>query len=248
MAETDEKVPEETPAPEGDKAPEPEQKPETVSEILKDEKPDEKPAENLVPEAALLAEKKGRKEWERKFKELEKQIQSGANREDISEDIDAILTEYGLDDTNKQFFAKLVKAVEAKAESRAEAKTSEKLKPIEERERAQRLDAVFKKHYDEALEAMPEFKEIANPAVIKTLSLAPENKDKTFAQIIESVYGSAVTGKRTIETTTSPGGGKTAEPIDFDKAKKDPTYLREILKDPARKAEYNKNLVDRLNF
>lgn len=232
----------ETPANEPE-APSPEDKPAepTVAELLKPEEP--KPS--LVPEAALIGEKKGRKEAEKRIKELEAQIAAGATKREVSEgldDIQAIAAKYGLDEPNRQFFDELATVLEA----RAERKTEEKLRPLEEKERAAKLDQIFSKHFNDALEASPEFKGIANASVIKTLSMAPENANKTFPQIIEETYGGAISGKRTIETTT-PGGGKAPEPIDYERAKKDGAYVTEILKDPVKKAEYNKRMIDQMS-
>lgn len=249
------KLPEETPAAPAEQAPEtpteptPEvsdKKPEeakTVAEILNPEAP----APRMVPEAALLDYKKGKKEADKRIKELEAQIAAGATKQEVSEgldDVSAIFDKYGLDDANKEFFKEFTKAVESKNLKEIESLKSQ-LSEVTEKEKRDKFDKVFSKHFKEALERNPEYEKVANPSVIKTLSLAPENADKTFDEIIEIAYGGVVTGKRTIETTT-PGGGKAPEPIDYERAKTDGAYVTEILKDPVRKAEYNKKMIERL--
>lgn len=231
----------EAPEPEAPEAPKEEPKEQTVGEILND-----KPKENLIPEPVFLNEKKGRKDAEKRVKELEAQIASGATREEVSDDIDALLDQYGLDDTNKQFFNKLAKGLETRAERRAEEKLSAKLAPIEARDKSEKIDSAFKKHYGDAIEQFPELKDVANPEVVKAWSLDPRNADKTFTQLIEEIYGGVPQGKRTIESAT-PRGGKDPEAVDFDRAKKDSEYLNEILSNPQTKTEYNKGLQERIS-
>ena len=101
---------------------------ETVAEILNTE-----PKPKLVPESALIGEKKGRKEAERKVKELEARLAAGATPGEVSEDIDAFLANSGIDDTNKTFFKNLAGIMQANAEKSAEAKAAAKIAPIEER-------------------------------------------------------------------------------------------------------------------
>ena len=94
------------------------------------------------------------------------------------------------------------------------------------------------------MERAPEFKAIANPEVIKSLAILPQNAKKTLSQILEETYGNAITGKRTIETT-SPGGGKEPEPLDIKRAEKDIEYFKEVMADPKKKAQYNEAMLKR---
>lgn len=238
------KAPETTP-----EAPKPEEKKEpTVSEVLPtaDPKPEPKKPDQpeSVPLATFLEVKKDNKELREALTALEKKVDAGAPKVDVAEDIAALGEEFGVD---KQFLARLTGAIQAKVKGEAAAEVQETLRPIQEKERKQKVDEAFNTHFNKAMEAMPEFKDIVNAEVIKTLSLDPKNKDKTFRQLIEETYGNAIPGKRSIETTT-PGGGKESEPIDYARAAKDQTYLAEILKDPVKKAEYNKDLTKRLRL
>lgn len=217
---------------------------EIIDETVPPADPDPKPEDKeTVPLAAFLELKKENKEFAKAIKDLKTKIDAGdSSKEDIAEDLEALAEEY---DIEPKFVSKLAKILEGKAEKKA----GEVLKPILERdanltaaEKKRKLDEAFTKHYDEAIEKSPEFKDIANADTIKALSFLPENANKTFAQLIEETYGRAVTGKRTIETT-KPGGGKDPEPIDFDKAKNDTKYFESIMADPVKKAEYNKNLL-----
>jgi hypothetical protein len=213
--------------------PAPEPTVQTISDVL--EAPVEKQP-NHVPESAFLKEKMARKEAEKRIKELEAKIQSNvAPHSEVAEDIASIAKEFDIDPS---FLDKLEKSIRSKTEREVEDKISSKFKPMEEKERQMAIDKAFDTHYGTAIASMPEFKDIVNPAVIKSLSLLPQNGNKTFTQLIEETYGSAVTGKRTI-TPTTPGGGKDPQPLDYQRAQKDKAYFNEIMQDPKRKAEYN---------
>lgn len=220
----------------------------TMGEIINDTVPptdpkDPKVEDETVPLPAFLDLKKDYKELKKSFKDLQDKISSGdVSKEDIAEDLNALAEEF---DIEPKFVNKLAKILEGKAEKKA----GEVLKPILEREstltaaeKKRKLDEAFTKHYNEALEKMPEYNDIANADAIKALSFLPENSKKTFAQLIEETYGKAITGKRTIETT-KPGGGKDPEPIDFNRAKNDTEYFKTIMADPAKKKEYNAHML-----
>lgn len=197
----------------------------------------QKKSDRTVPEAAFLELKKDNKEMAKAIKDLQKKVSEGASATEVSADIAAIGEEYGV---NKDFLGKLAAAIKGQAEHEA----AERLKPFEEQQRAASVDAAFQKHFKIAMDKMPEFADIVNAEVIKTLSLLPKNKDKTFSQIIEETYASALTGRRTIDTT-KPGGGKEPAPLDFDKARKDSTYFDEVMADPKLKAEYNAKMLEK---
>ena len=117
-----------------------------------------------------------------------------------------------------------------------------KFKPLEEEKRKESIEKVFNTHFNLALEKVPEFKGIVNPEVIKSLSLLPQNANKTFLQLIGETYGGAVTGRRTIPQTV-PAGGKESAPLDYQRAVKDPEYFKEVMADPKLKAEYNNKML-----
>jgi len=204
-------------------------------------------AETVVPEAKetigldkFLELKKDNKELRKSLRDLESKITEGATKQEVSTDIEEISKEFP--DVNKQFLNKLSSTIRAQAEKDADAKMEAKLKPLEQQEKAKKIDDAFTTHFSLAMGQMPEFKDIVNPAVIKTLSLNPANANKTFSQIIEETYGNALTGKRTIESTI-PGGGKEAETLDFNKARKDTAYWETVMANPTLKAEYNARML-----
>ena len=185
----------------------------------------------------LKIEKAEKKALADRLTALEKNVNKGASEDEISADIAAIGDEFNVD---KKFLSKLAKVIETQADAKAE----EKLKPFQKASREQAIDNAFQTHYAATLETMPEYKDIANPDVIKALTLLPTNKDKTFPQILEETYGKSLPGKRTIETTR-PGGGKEPQALDIDKARRDTKYFQEVMANPKLKAEYNKAMLDR---
>lgn len=214
-------------------------KEETAGQILENANPQGQKKEDeprLVPESALIDLKKENKQLRKDFNDLAKRIEQGASNVEISDDLKALAEEYEI---QPEFLSKLQKALTAGVDRKAQ----EALAPIEERERQKRLDDAFNGAFAKAIAKLPELKDVVNPEVIKVLSLDPKNKDKTFVQIIEDTYGSAIPGKRTIEGT-SPGGGKEPQPLDYFRAKKDPAYFDEVMSDPKLKAEYNKRMLE----
>lgn len=203
-------------------------------------KTDEKEVK-VVPEAKFLEYKNTNKQLKRDLADLQRQIESGSNNKVISKDLKAIAEEHNIDVSFLQDFAS---AVKQEAEKDLEEKVSERLKPITDKQNSDRIEKIFSENFSKTIDAMPEFKDIANRDVIKTLALDPKNANKTFAQIIENAYGHLVTGKRTIEST-KPQGGKSDTSIDFSRASRDSSYFAEIMADPQLKKKYNENLGSR---
>lgn len=206
----------------------------SIGEIIKEATPEEKP--NLIPESVFLGEKKARKAAEKELKALKESIEGGATAKEISSDIAEIADEHNID---KVFLQKLASSIKTQTEKELDEKYSSKLGG---KEKAESFETAFNKAYKVALERGPEFEKIANPDVIKTLSMQPENSKKTLSKILEETYGNALSGKRTIETTT-PGGGKDPEPLDYIKAQKDTNYFNEVMGNPKLKAQYNELML-----
>lgn len=209
----------------------------TVAEIAEEAAPAPKKPETVGLDK-FLSEKEGRKAAEKALKDLQDKVTAGTITEtEVSADIAAIGKKY---DVNADFLKELVDAVETKTEK----KFADRLTPLEEEKRQQKIDAAFTKAFESAMVDMPEFTKVVNKDVIKTLSLDPNNKNKTFSQIIEETYGGAVPGKRTVEPT-KPGGGKEPEALNIDRARKDPAYFDEVMGNPKLKKEYNDAMLKR---
>jgi len=215
----------------------------TIGEVIDEvsDKPEQK-ERTTVPEAAFLDEKKGRKEAERRVKELERLISQGGERSEIKADIEDIAKKHNVD---SDFLREFASSIEASLKKDTSDELSKKLRPIEERDRQDRIDKAFEQHFAIAMDKLPEFKNIVNRDAIKTLTLDPRNSKKTFSQIIEETYGSAIPGRRTIEQNR-PGGSKEPAEIDYDRAKSDGTYFKELMADPSSKKKYNDGLLSRI--
>lgn len=222
------------------------EKAQTVGELLEGQPEPEKREvrDESVPLPEFLEIKKANKQLTRELKELRKTIEEGASDKEIASDIDSLAEENNVD---KNFLRKFAKVIKAETEKELEEKISSKLKPIEEKEKREKFEKAFESHLVKVLEEMPEYKDVANPQVIKALSLLPENKSKTFAQILEDTYGNATRGKRTIETAT-PRGGKEPESLDFERLRTDEKYYDEVMKDPELKKQWSRNLESNLRL
>jgi len=198
----------------------------TIEEVLKEQEAE--PSDH-VPLATHLETKKQLKDLKRTIKELQ---DSKGTSEEITGDIDSLTEEYP--DLDPVFLKKLTSSLKADLKRDME----NDLKPLREEAKQERINTAFETHFNKALELAPEYKGIANAEVIKTLSLDPKNAKKTFVQIIEDAYGSAVVGRRPMDSTT-PRGGHEPESVDLDRASRDEKYLEQVLSNPKSKKEYN---------
>lgn len=186
--------------------------------------------------------KKQNKELKKQMDELKSKLENG---DDVSsEDIDSIAEEFGVD---KNFLKKLENTIRSQMSSDFEAKVSEKLKPIEQAEKAKQANQTFESIYNQTLERMPEYANVIDKESLRTLAFQKENSSLSLPQLIEKIYGRSISGKKTIETTT-PRGGKDPQEIDFKLARTDAQYFGEIMADPVMKAKYNQNLESRLDL
>lgn len=196
-----------------------------------------------VPEAVFLEEKKERKELARKVKELEQLVSEGLSKGDSKNEIKEIADEFGI---TEEAVSKLIKTVGQKTRSEVEKEISEKFGSLEVKNNAEKVQKTFDEHFDKLIEAMPEYKKLANKEVIRTLSLDPKNANKTFSKILEEAYGHLVTGKPTIETTQARAGNSDTA-LDYSKLNNS-EYLKEVFANPELKAKYNEGLLNRLRL
>jgi hypothetical protein len=177
------------------------------------------------------------------MKEVQKSIEAGASKKEVTTDLKALSEKHGVD---ADFLQEFAEAVRANAEKEVEEKVNSKLKPLEEKEKADKINDAFNTHYEKALKQVPEYEGIVNKEIIKALTLNPANAQKTFIQIIEEAYGHLITGKRTLDVATTRAGKNDSQEVDLDKAKKDQEYFKEVMANPVLKKKYNEKLTDRL--
>lgn len=206
----------------------------TIAELTQSEK-----APESVPLAVHLESKKEVKQLKQAIRDLETKVSAGASQKEVSADIASLGKKYEID---PDFLSELSETIRTGAKNDALGEVESVLRPLQEKEKADALAKVFNEHYSKAIESMPEYKDIVVPSVIKTLSLDPSNANKTFVQLIEETYGSAITGKRTIESTT-PGGGKEPQTLDYARAKADTEYFQQVMASPKLKEEYNAKML-----
>lgn len=213
---------------------------ETVADILGDDvKEEEHPVErdDRVPLKKFLDLKNQNKELKSQLDDLTSRAQEMTTAQ-VADDLQSLASEHNIDPA---FLSKLASAIKKQAEKDLD----EKLRPFAEKERRARIDAAFQKTFKDVMSDMPEYADIVNPDVIKALSLNPANRNKTFRQIIEETYSNALGGKRTIESTTVQP--KTAGPLDYDRAKSDTAYFKEVMADPKLKAAYNERMLSEMS-
>lgn len=215
---------------------------ETINDMVQE--PKETPKETVGLDK-YMTEKKARQAAEKKIADLEKAIQNGATQQEISSDIESIGDEYGVD---KDFLAKLTNSIKTTLGSEFD----NKLKPITEEKEKAKFESSFNQKLNDALENMPEYKNVVNPEVLKQLVLVRDSNGKlingniSIEQLIENTYVNAVGGKRTIEKT-SPTGRQDPLEIDVQKMSTDTAYYREVMSNPTLKAKYNASTADRLS-
>lgn len=210
----------------------------TIGEVLQAE-PKKEPTKPEFTPADFMAVKSKNKELAKTVKELQEKIAKGADNDEVDDDVEDIYEQFP--DVDKKF----IKLVTKQAKEAAKAEFDDKFRPIEEERKSAEINKIFNKYYKDAMEKMPEYADIVDKEVIKTLSLQKSNANKTFPQIIEETYGRAIVGRKTIETTT-PRGGKESGAIDYARAAKDTEYFKEIMSDPTSKKNYNDGLAQRI--
>jgi hypothetical protein len=199
----------------------------------------------VVPLSAHIELKKEYKKLEGEIKELKKSVEAGASKTEVSASIDALVSEFP--DVDPTFLRKLSQSVAAEAETKAEQKLAERLKPLQEREESSRIDSIFSEHFDKAVSELPEYKEVVNREVIKQLSLLPQNANKTFSQLIEETYKNATIGKRSIDAAATRAGKDSDAKVDVAKAQRDPAYMKEVLSNPELKKQYREGIIGRIS-
>jgi hypothetical protein len=102
------------------------------------------------------------------------------------------------------------------------------------------------KAIETAIENAPHYREIVNRDVLKDLARKTTDKNMTVSQLLENVYGKAVTGKKTLEPSHSTNDRGDAK-VDFAKSG-DPAVYSQIKSDPKLWKEYNEYLIKNLNI
>ena len=217
-----------------------ETKEETIADAIEDK------SENKVPDNIPYSRFKEKVESEKALKErveeLEKAIQErDLSKREVDSEVKDIAEEYGVD---AEVLDKLAQRLQAQAQQTIE----EKLAPLTQKEKREKQDKVLGQMLDRALEANPDFQDVVNKDVIKQLALNPANANKTMSQLITETYGNAIrpSEKKTMESV-SPGKSDVIDSVDYNRAQTDSEYFAKIKADPKLKAEYNKQMTEKLS-
>lgn len=213
------------------------EKEETVGEMLE--------KEERVPLSAHIELKKAEKESRRlaqaqakEIEDLRRQIQNGDTKREVSSSIKQLADKHGIDASFLQDFAETVRL-------ESESAVSEKLRPIEEKERKAKLNEVFTTKFSKSMEKFPELDGVVNKDLIFQASLHPDNQNKTLTQLIEEAYGKVNTSRPAFDVPNTRGRVSSGE-VDFDRAKNDGAYFKEVMDNPELKKKYNSTMLERI--
>jgi hypothetical protein len=215
----------------------PEEAEETLADIVPDEEPEEekpKPKPETVPIDVYLQLKK----------ELKEMKKSRTSSEPTDSSIEEIANEF---DVDPAFAKKLAGAIEQSSVSKFEERYLAEKKQAELKEKVAQGEQKLDKAIESALESSPFYKDVVNIDIIKNLARTTTDKTMTVSKLIESVYGKAVGGKKTMESSAPSSGERGESKVDFSMAG-DPAVYAQIKADPKLRKEYNEYLVKNLNI
>lgn len=179
---------------------------ESVSELDKAQVPSK---EETVPLKKYMAEKNERRSLEERTEQLQGEIAKlkrnmvGMSVGQVSDELKTLAADHNVDES---FLAQLVgtvqKATKEEITKELQGNVDSRLSVFEQAENKRQMEAKLESMLSKALGEMPEYKEVVNQDVIKTLAVQPSNAKKTMQQLIEETYEAALGGKKTLEQGT----------------------------------------------
>lgn len=195
----------------------------------------------------FLTEKNARKQAEEraqiesdKASQLEREIAQlrsnsvAMNVGQVNEELVAMAERY---DADPQLLSELYTSLEKKLDS----KLAPKIQAMEEERRRENGEKKFAEIFDKTMNDMPEYTGIINKDVIKALAFSPLNAKKTLAQIVEETYGNAISGRKTLETSS---GHVRKESNEVNLKNPSMDDFDRINADPALKEQWSKTTMD----
>jgi AraC-like DNA-binding protein len=205
---------------------------------------------DTVPLKKYMEEKRARRDIESQVETLQEEITklktntaTGAiNLTTVNDEIRRLAQEHNVDES---FLTSLVSTVRktTKEEIRGEMEKdfSPKISQIERERAIEKAERKFEEAYSKALAENPEFNGIVNKDVIKTLAFSQQNSKKTLSEIIDDTYGSAVQGKKSIETQHA---SKQPTEVDYNNPKS--ADWDKIESDPTAKEKWSKEAAEQI--
>jgi len=203
----------------------------------------EKKEAKVVPEAKFLEYKKQNKELKKEIAEIKQMMADGATKAEVNREIESLAKEHNID---TDFLTKLSSTIEKGLSSKfSKDEVKKETQDDDVETKSIDIDKEFTNHFDRVIQHMPEFQDIVNKDIIKSITLDPKNGHKTLTQIIEETYGAVLKGKKSLDMT-KPGGGKDPQPLDMKRAQTDASYRRDVVfADPDLKRQYNAQMLTR---
>lgn len=215
-----------------------EEQEETIGDLVPDEPEthvEKKAKPETVPIDVYLKLKKELKE----FKKSET-----STSQSVDSSIEEIANEF---DVDAGFAQKLANAIQSSSISKFEERYLAEKKETEYKQKLQESESKLDKAIEIALENSPHYKNVANVDILKDLARKTTDKTMTVSKLLENVYGKAVTGKKTMESSAPTSGEKGNTSVDFTKAG-DPAVYAQIKSDPKLYKEYNEFVLKNLNI
>lgn len=209
---------------------------ETLADIVPDEpeSPIEKKAKpETVPIDVYLQLKK-------ELKEMKK----NTSPQSVDSSIEEIAKEF---DVDSNFAQKLANAIQSSSISKFEERYLADRKEAEYKQKLSESESKLDKAIEIALENSPQYRDVVNADIIKDLARKTTDKTMTVSKLLENVYGRAITGKKTIESSAPSSGERGNTNVDFTKAG-DPAVYSQIKSDPKLWKEYNEFVMKNLNI
>jgi len=108
-----------------------------------------------------------------------------------------------------------------------------------------KLAEVFTTKFSKSMEKFPELEGVVNKDLIFQASLHPDNQNKTLTQLIDEAYGKVNTSRPAFDVPNTRGRVSSSE-VDFDRAKNDGAYFKEVMDNPELKKKYNATMLERI--
>lgn len=204
-----------------------------------DEEDEEDEDEETVPKATFLKVKKKLKDEIRSLKK--RKDPSSGDYEDIANEI---ADEYNVDPA-------VISRIMGETMSLSEKRMKEKIDALEKNQRTKELESkkeqAFETLFSQMVSKNPGIDAYINKEFIKKQALSSENANKSLKQIVDEIYGGALSETKKVESFDdySPNKGND-EPEDYTNPSVE--EMKRIKKNPAMREKFTQNLIKKINW